>query len=96
MPGWSSAASVRPDLASRGAGKEPHSPARRLEIFEPWVPALAGSTTNLEVDFGWAALSRRDLVLQSPKNNKSTRGTFSLRRHSGQTRWAPRRQAGRH
>ncbi len=27
----------------------------------------------------WLHLSRRDLVLQSPKNNKSTRGTFSLR-----------------
>jgi tRNA (Thr-GGU) A37 N-methylase len=42
-------------------------PVCRLEIFEPWVPALKG------VDF------YSDLVLQSPKNNKSTRGAFSLR-----------------
>src|ERR1700732_1915427 len=51
-----------------------------LEIFEPWVPALKGVDfySNLEVIY-WLHQSRRDLVLQSPKNNKSTRGTFSLR-----------------
>ena len=55
-------------------------PVCRLEIFEPWVPALKGVDfyTNLEVIY-WLHQSRRDLVLQSPKNNKSTRGTFSLR-----------------
>ena len=55
-------------------------PVCRLEIFEPWVPALKGVDfyQNLEVIY-WLHLSRRDLVLQSPKNNKSTRGTFSLR-----------------
>jgi len=55
-------------------------PVCRLEIFEPWVPAIKGVDfyTNLEVMY-WLHLSRRDLVLQSPKNNKSTRGTFSLR-----------------
>ena len=55
-------------------------PVCRLEIFEPWVPALKGIDfySNLEVIY-WLHLSRRDLVLQSPKNNKSTRGTFSLR-----------------
>src|ERR1700674_5245159 len=55
-------------------------PVCRLEIFEPWVPALKGVDfyENLEVIY-WLHLSRRDLVLQSPKNNKSTRGTFSLR-----------------
>jgi hypothetical protein len=55
-------------------------PVCRLEIFEPWVPALKGVDfySNLEVIY-WLHLSRRDLVLQSPKNNKSTRGTFSLR-----------------
>jgi tRNA (Thr-GGU) A37 N-methylase len=44
------------------------------------VPALKGVDfySNLEVIY-WLHLSRRDLVLQSPKNNKSTRGTFSLR-----------------
>ena len=55
-------------------------PVCRLEIFEPWVPALKGVDfySNLEVIY-WLHQSRRDLVLQSPKNNKSTRGTFSLR-----------------
>ena len=55
-------------------------PVCRLEIFEPWVPALKGVDfyAHLEVIY-WLHRSRRDLVLQSPKNNKSTRGTFSLR-----------------
>ena len=55
-------------------------PICRIEIFEPWVPALKGVNLyeKLEVIY-WLHLSRRDLVLQSPKNNKSTRGTFSLR-----------------
>ena len=53
-------------------------PVCRLEIFEPWVPAIKGVDfySNLEVIY-WLHQSRRDLVLQSPKNNKSTRGTFS-------------------
>ena len=44
------------------------------------MPAIKGVDfyNNLEVLY-WLHLSRRDLVLQSPKNNKSTRGTFSLR-----------------
>jgi tRNA-Thr(GGU) m(6)t(6)A37 methyltransferase TsaA len=55
-------------------------PVCRLEIFEPWVAALNGVDfyRQLEVIY-WLHQSRRDLVLQSPKNNKSTRGTFSLR-----------------
>src|SRR6201991_3564402 len=55
-------------------------PVCRLEIFEPWAQALKGVElyAHLEVIY-WLHLSRRDLVLQSPKNNRSTRGTFSLR-----------------
>jgi tRNA-Thr(GGU) m(6)t(6)A37 methyltransferase TsaA len=55
-------------------------PVCRLEIFEPWVPALKGVDfyEHLEVIY-WLHRSPRNLVLQSPKNNKSTRGTFSLR-----------------
>lgn len=55
-------------------------PVCRLEIFEPWVAAIKGVDfyTNLEVIY-WLHQSRRNLVLQSPKNNKTTRGTFSLR-----------------
>jgi tRNA (Thr-GGU) A37 N-methylase len=39
-----------------------------------------------------AASARRDLVLQSPKNDKSTRGTFSLRSPVRPNPSAPRRQ----
>jgi tRNA-Thr(GGU) m(6)t(6)A37 methyltransferase TsaA len=55
-------------------------PICRLEIFEPWVPAIMGVDfySNLEVIY-WLDRSRRDLVLQSPKHRGSTRGTFSLR-----------------
>jgi tRNA-Thr(GGU) m(6)t(6)A37 methyltransferase TsaA len=55
-------------------------PVCRLEIFEPWVPALKGVDfySNLEVIY-WLHRSPRNLVLQSPKKNGQTRGTFSLR-----------------
>ncbi len=55
-------------------------PICRLEVFQPWVPAIKGVDfySNLEVIY-WLDQSRRDLVLQSPKNNGNTRGTFSLR-----------------
>ncbi|HEY8335565.1 MAG TPA: tRNA (N6-threonylcarbamoyladenosine(37)-N6)-methyltransferase TrmO [Tardiphaga sp.] len=55
-------------------------PVCRLEIFEPWVPALQGveNFRHLEVLY-WLHQSRRDLVLQSPKNDGAPRGTFSLR-----------------
>src|SRR5215831_12470893 len=50
-------------------------PVCRLEIFEPWVAAIKGVDfyENLEVIY-WLHQSRRDLVLQSPKNNQKTRG----------------------
>ena len=55
-------------------------PICRLEIFEPFVPAIKGVDfyEYLEVLY-WLDQSRRDLVLQSPKKNGKTRGTFSLR-----------------
>ncbi|HEY4204743.1 MAG TPA: tRNA (N6-threonylcarbamoyladenosine(37)-N6)-methyltransferase TrmO [Xanthobacteraceae bacterium] len=55
-------------------------PVCRLEIFDPWVPALQGIElySSLEVIY-WLHISRRDLVLQSPKNDGAVRGTFSLR-----------------
>jgi tRNA-Thr(GGU) m(6)t(6)A37 methyltransferase TsaA len=55
-------------------------PVCRLEIFEPWVPALQGleQYSSVEVIY-WLHLSRRDLVRQSPKNDGAARGTFSLR-----------------
>src|ERR1700742_2722936 len=55
-------------------------PVCRLEIFDPWLPALKGVELyqRLEVLY-WLHRSQRNLVLQSPKKNGSTRGTFSLR-----------------
>jgi tRNA-Thr(GGU) m(6)t(6)A37 methyltransferase TsaA len=55
-------------------------PVCRIEIFEPWVPALKGVDfyAHLEVIY-WLHRSARNLVLQSPKKNGQTRGTFSLR-----------------
>jgi tRNA-Thr(GGU) m(6)t(6)A37 methyltransferase TsaA len=55
-------------------------PVCRIEIFEPWVPALKGVDLyeHLEVIY-WLHRSPRTLVLQSPKKNGQTRGTFSLR-----------------
>lgn len=55
-------------------------PICRLEIFEPFVPAIKGVDfyEYLEVIY-WLHQSRRDLVLQSPKKDGKTRGTFSLR-----------------
>src|SRR5258707_9548544 len=55
-------------------------PVCRLEIFEPWVPAIKGVDfySNLEVIY-WLHQSRRDIVLPMPKNKNKTRGMFSLR-----------------
>jgi tRNA-Thr(GGU) m(6)t(6)A37 methyltransferase TsaA len=55
-------------------------PICRIEIFEPRVPALKGVDfyEHLEVIY-WLHRSPRNLVLQSPKKNGQTRGTFSLR-----------------
>jgi tRNA-Thr(GGU) m(6)t(6)A37 methyltransferase TsaA len=55
-------------------------PVCRIEIFEPWVLALKGVDfyAHLEVIY-WLHRSARNLVLQNPKKNGQTRGTFSLR-----------------
>lgn len=55
-------------------------PTCRIEVFEPWVAALDGLAQfeRIEVLY-WLHLSRRDLVLQSPANDGTVRGTFSLR-----------------
>ncbi len=55
-------------------------PVCRIEVFDPWVPALDGVERyeRLEIIY-WLHLSRRDLVLQSPANDGSARGTFSIR-----------------
>ena len=55
-------------------------PVCRLELLDPWVPALAGLERydSVEVLY-WLHLSRRDLVLQSPADDGTVRGTFALR-----------------
>ncbi len=55
-------------------------PLCRIEIFEPWVPALKGVErfARLELLY-WLDRSRRDLVLQSPASDGETFGTFSIR-----------------
>jgi tRNA-Thr(GGU) m(6)t(6)A37 methyltransferase TsaA len=55
-------------------------PLCRIEVFEPWVAALKGLEGYARVEvLYWLHLSRRDLVLQSPANDGTARGTFSLR-----------------
>ena len=55
-------------------------PICRIELFEPWVAALAGLERFERVEvLYWLHLSRRDLVLQSPANDGAVHGTFSLR-----------------
>ena len=55
-------------------------PLCRIEVFEPWVAALAGLEQYERVEvLYWLHLSRRDLVVQSPANDGTSRGTFSLR-----------------
>ena len=55
-------------------------PVCRIEVFEPWVAALAGIERfdRIEVLY-WLHESRRDVVLQSPHHDGQTRGCFSLR-----------------
>ena len=55
-------------------------PLCRIEVFEPWVVALdnLAQFERIEVLY-WLNLSRRDLVMQSPANDGTSRGTFSLR-----------------
>lgn len=55
-------------------------PICRIELFEPWIAGLRGleQYDSVEVIY-WLHQSRRDLVLQSPKNDGAARGTFSLR-----------------
>lgn len=55
-------------------------PLCRIEIFAPWIEALQDIQLfeRLEVLY-WLDRSRRDLVLQSPAKDGTTRGTFFIR-----------------
>lgn len=55
-------------------------PLCRIEVFEPWIPALKGVEGRERLDIlYWLDQARRDLILQSPADNGEVRGTFSLR-----------------
>ena len=58
----------------------PDGPTCRIEVFEPWREALSGIAdfARIEVLY-WLHRSRRDLVLQSSRDDGTTRGTFALR-----------------
>ena len=55
-------------------------PTCRIEVFEPWVPALdgIGEFERLEVLY-WLHQSRRDILRQCPRDDGAARGAFSLR-----------------
>ncbi|MCX2724532.1 tRNA (N6-threonylcarbamoyladenosine(37)-N6)-methyltransferase TrmO [Roseibium salinum] len=55
-------------------------PECRIEIFEPWVPALQGieDYESVEVLY-WLNKARRDLIVQNPSHSERTYGTFALR-----------------
>lgn len=58
----------------------PDGPLCSIEVFEPWVAALDSLALfeRIEVLY-WLHQSRRNLVMQSPANDGTSRGTFSLR-----------------
>jgi tRNA (adenine37-N6)-methyltransferase len=58
----------------------PEGPVCRLEIFEPWPPALQGleKFSHLYALY-WLHRARRDLVLQKRSKDTEARGTFALR-----------------
>lgn len=55
-------------------------PLCRIELFDPWTEALDGIDEYPQAEvLYWLHLSRRNLVRQSPRNNGTTFGAFSLR-----------------
>ena len=60
-------------------GGREDGPVCRIEVSEPWVPALDGieDFERIEVLY-WLHQARRDLVRQSPGNDGKTRGAFGL------------------
>lgn len=74
---------IRTPFATRDACPRRGStdgPVCRIEIDDPWRPALTGLDRypRAEVLY-WMHQARRDLVLQSPKSDGATHGTFALR-----------------
>ncbi|ABE39711.1 protein of unknown function UPF0066 [Rhodopseudomonas palustris BisB5] len=68
------------DLGACPRRGRPDGPLCRIELFETWVPALAGISDDALIEvFYWLHRSRRDLLLQCPRDDGDARGTFSLR-----------------
>jgi tRNA (adenine37-N6)-methyltransferase len=68
---------TRDDCPRQG---KPEGPLCRIELHDQWKPALKGIERfgRIEVLY-WMHQARRDLILQSPKSNGETFGTFALR-----------------
>jgi tRNA-Thr(GGU) m(6)t(6)A37 methyltransferase TsaA len=61
-------------------GDHENGPICRIEVYEPWRAALKGLEGHSHAQiFYWMHLARRDLVLQSPRSNGETMGTFAIR-----------------
>jgi tRNA-Thr(GGU) m(6)t(6)A37 methyltransferase TsaA len=61
-------------------GDRDEGPVCRIEVDEPWRAALKGLADHSHAQIlYWMHLARRDLVLQSPRSNGETTGTFAIR-----------------
>jgi len=74
---------IRTPWTARGQAPHqgrPDGPVCRIEVFEPWIPALDGleRCARIEVIY-WLHLARRDLVRQCRASDGLVRGTFSIR-----------------
>jgi tRNA-Thr(GGU) m(6)t(6)A37 methyltransferase TsaA len=68
---------TRDDCPRQG---KPDGPLCRIEIADPWKPALKGLERYAKVEvLYWMHQARRDLITQSPKSDGATFGTFALR-----------------
>jgi tRNA-Thr(GGU) m(6)t(6)A37 methyltransferase TsaA len=55
-------------------------PLCRVEIAEPWLPALTGIERHERLQLlYWMHQARRDLVLQNPRGEGPVQGSFALR-----------------
>ena len=74
---------IRTPWTARGQAPhqgQPDGPVCRIEVFDPWIPALDGlqRCPRIEVIY-WLHLARRDLVAQCRASDGLVRGTFSIR-----------------
>jgi tRNA (adenine37-N6)-methyltransferase len=55
-------------------------PVCRIEIDEPWRPAMLGLETDARLQIlYWMDRARRDLLVQAPRHREGLAGTFALR-----------------